>query len=333
MSVVLPIRNEEDFIERGLAAILSQDYPSELLEIIIADGQSTDQTRTIIEKIKNESDIPITVVDNPERIAPTGLNAAIEKAKGEVIIRIDGHTIVENDYVSECVSALKRSDACNVGGRMNAISENHIGNAIAVATSSPFGVGNARFHYSEREEYVDTVYMGAWRRSVFEEFGNFNAELVRNQDDEFNYRLRSFGNKILLSPRIRSKYYNRSTFKSLWRQYFQYGYWKIRILQLHPKQMSVRQFIPFGFVFSLITLGILSAFFESARWAFLAIVSLYLIASVVATLKEFKRAGIAVLPFVLVAFVILHVSYGLGFLVGLFAFRNRWQKSEKPGIP
>lgn len=332
VSVIMPIRNEANFIERCLRAIFDQTYPSDLLEIVIADGESTDETRSIIESLKNETKIPITIVNNPKGIAPTGFNIAIEEAKGEIIVRIDGHTIVESNYIEECVDALLRTDACNVGGKMTAVSKNIVGNAISLVTSSRFGVGNARFHYSTREEYVDTVYLGAWRKETFEQYGFFNEELVRNQDDEFNYRLRSKGCKILLSPKIKSHYYNRSNFKSLWRQYFQYGYWKVRVMQMHPKQMSLRQFIPFGFVSALIVFGILSIFFGIARWILFIILGLYIMANLAATIKAVQKTKITALPYIFVSFAILHISYGFGFILGLFAFRNRWRENKNNTI-
>ena len=175
---------------------------------------------------------------------PTGLNLALAAAEGEIIVRVDGHTNIEADYVRWCVEALERTGATNVGGRMDAVGRGRFGEAVAAATSSPFGVGGARFHYSNTEEWADTVYMGAWPRWVFEEIGLFDEELVRDQDDEFNYRLREHGGRILLSPKIKSVYSNRSNPLALWKQYFQYGFWKVRVLQKHPKQMRPRQFAP-----------------------------------------------------------------------------------------
>ena len=157
-------------------------------------------------------DIPVIVLDNPGRIVSTGLNTALAYAHGEVIVRVDGHTIIQRDYLCECVAALEQSGAGNVGGRMEPVGETEVGRAVALATSSPFGVGGARFHYSECQGWVDTVYMGAWQKEVFREIGGFDEELVRDQDDEFNYRLRANGGRILLSPLIKSHYYNRTRY-------------------------------------------------------------------------------------------------------------------------
>jgi succinoglycan biosynthesis protein ExoA len=332
VSIIIPIRNEEAFIDRSLRAILAQDYPGGM-EIFIADGMSTDGTRDQIRSlVKSVSGrpIPVTILDNPGKIVPTGINIALRQARGAIVIRVDGHTLIAPDYVRQCVEALQRSGADNVGGRMNAIGTSTFGKAVALATSTPFGVGGGRFHYSEQEGFVDTVYMGAWPRQVFEKIGLFDEELVRDQDDEFNYRLRASGGKILLSPAIKSEYTVRSTPRALWRQYFQYGFWKIRVLQKHPRQMSARQFVPPLFVFALVFSAFL-AFFPATRFLSLVVPASYVFANLAASILTAIRAKKSnqspftihhlLLPF---TFAILHISYGLGFLLCLFKFWNRW---------
>jgi len=326
VSVVMPVRNEADFIERSLNAVLAQNYPHEAMEIIIADGLSTDATRELIENLKAKTEIPIRVVDNPEHIAPTGLNRAVSEAKGEIVVRVDGHCEIEPDYVANCVKYLQAGRAEGVGGPIETVGETLTARAVAVAMSSTFGVGGSAFRtIDDREMYADTVAFPGYKREIFERIGLFNTELVRNQDDEFNYRLRKAGGRILLTPDIRSRYYSRSSLKSLWRQYFQYGYWKIRVLQLHPKQMSLRQFVPFLFVSAIILCSILSVFFVAGRWALAAVLGLYLLANLAATLKAARRIEPRGLPLVFLSFPILHFSYGLGFAAGLFAFRNKWR--------
>ncbi len=326
----MPIRNESAFIINSLHAILAQDYPADRIEIIIADGMSTDNTRNLVCDFCNtHPDLNITIVDNPGRIVPTGINTALRLAKGEIIIRLDGHTIISPDYLSQCVSTIIRTSVENVGGRMNAIGATPFGEAVAMATSSPFGVGNSKFHYSQIEEEVDSVYMGAWPREVFTEIGLFDEELVRDQDDEFNYRLREFGGKIILNPMIKSEYTVRGTPQSLWKQYFQYGFYKIRVLQKHPKQMSLRQFVPPAFVLSL--LGSI-VFLVTIPWGwipFTLVSGTYLfvnlvISAIIAHKNDWKQ--VLRLPLV---FSILHLSYGFGFFFGLIKFWNRW--SDKIG--
>ena len=329
VSLMLPIRNEAAYIEYCLRAILAQDYPGRI-EILIVDGLSTDDTRNRIEQVIQHSAFSICLLDNPGKIVPTGINIALRQAKGEIIVRVDGHTLIAPDYVYQCVAALQRSGADNVGGRMNAVGKTVFGKVVALATSTPFGVGGGRFHYSDKEEFVDTVYMGAWLRQVFEKIGLFDEELVRNQDDEFNYRLRAAGGKILLSPDIKSEYTVRSTPGGLWRQYYQYGFWKIRVLQKHPRQMSLRQFVPPLFVLALLFSAFL-VFFSATRFLSLVVPVAYLAANLAASFITAIRAQKSnqspftsyhlLLP---LTFAILHISYGLGFLLGLFKFWNRW---------
>jgi cellulose synthase/poly-beta-1,6-N-acetylglucosamine synthase-like glycosyltransferase len=325
VTLIMPIRNEAAFIARSLGAVLAQDYPHDRMEVLIADGMSTDETRDVIANLTAAYPaIRVTVLDNPGKIVPTGMNAALARAQGDIIVRVDGHTIVAPDYVRECIAALARSGASNVGGRMDPVSEGSFGEATSLATSSRFGVGGARFHYSDREESVDTVYMGAWPRNVFHRVGLFDEELVRNQDDELNYRLRSRGGKILLSPRIKSRYYNRSTNHDLWRQYLQYGYWKVRVMQKHPPQMRPRQFVPPLFVSTLVISSLAAPFFAIGKWMFLSVAGSYLIANLAASITIAGKKSWRLLPLLPVTFVILHVAYGFGFLIGMVKFWNRW---------
>lgn len=332
VSIIMPIHNEADFIERSLGAVLAKDYPHHWMEVLIADGMSTDGTREAIARLKAQSDVEVTALDNPGRIVPTGLNAALAQVRGDIIVRVDGHTIIAPDYITQCVTALQQSGADNVGGRMDAVNNEALGQAVALATSTPFGVGGARFHYSDKEEEVDTVYMGAWPRIVFERIGLFDEELVRNQDDEYNYRLREAGGRILLSPRIRSRYYSRGTLRSLWKQYFQYGFWKVRVLQKHPRQMQSRQFVPPAFAGILLGSALLSLFSRAGRFLAVVVSGSYIIANLAASVWTARKHGWRRLPLLPVVFATLHLGYGTGFLVGLVRFWNRWgDKSTRVG--
>jgi glycosyltransferase involved in cell wall biosynthesis len=324
VSVIMPIFNESDSIKTSLGAVLTQVYPENRLQIIVVDGMSNDGTRQIVRELqKNHSNL--LLIDNPGKIVSIAINRSLMYAYGDVIIRIDGHTEVAPDYIIQCVMELYRTNADNVGGKMTAIGKGVFGEAVAIATSSVFGVGNSMFHYSVREEWVDTVYMGAWPIRVFEEIGLFDEELVRNQDDEFNYRLRDGGGRILLSPRIKSLYTTRNTPMSLWKQYYQYGYWKVRVLQKHPLQMKSRQFLPLFFVSALLTFALLSPLNNSARIGLICVIGSYLVTCLgVSFWKAYKKSWryLCILPFV---YSILHISYGSGFLFGLFCFANRWR--------
>lgn len=327
ISILLPIRNEANFIRQTLDSILAQDYPRAQMEILIADGMSTDGTREILSDYQ-KTNPQIQVIDNPQQIVPTGLNLAIQCTQGNVLLRIDGHTTIAPDYVTRCVETLHRSGAQNVGGCMTAIGQNRFAQAVAVATSTPFGVGNSRFHYSQHEQWVDSVYMGTWPREVFQQIGLFDEELVRDQDDEFNDRLREHGGKILLNPEIHSEYAVRSNLPTLWKQYVQYGYWKVRVLQKHPRQMSIRQFVPPALVSSLLVTTVLAV---AAPWGWipLAIIAgAYLGSNLVASLSAAANHGWQHLPALPICYSALHLSYGLGFLAGLVKFWNRWDDKE-----
>jgi succinoglycan biosynthesis protein ExoA len=327
VTVIMPIRNEERFIARSLGAVLGQDYPPDRMQLLVADGMSEDGTRAVVEELaRAHPKHTVRIVDNPGRIVPTGFNAALALADGDVIVRVDGHTIIEPDYVSECVRALVRSGADNVGGRMTAVGDTLVAQTIALATSSPFGVGDSQFHYGRGEKWVDSVYMGAWPRSVFDRVGPFDPELVRNQDDEFNYRLRSAGGRILLTDTIRSTYYGRASLRKVFRQYRQYGLWKVRVLQKHPRQMSARHFVPPAFAATLLAGTALAPVSRTARRGLFAAVSAYGIAAGAASFSIARAHGWRHLPVLPAVFAALHVGYGAGFLGGLVRFRTRWSR-------
>lgn len=333
VSILMPVRNEAGFIQRSLGAVLAQNYPAECMEILVADGMSTDGTRAIVEQLaKKYPNVSLKILDNPGKIVSTGLNIALRHARGGIIIRVDGHTIIAPDYVRQCVETLRRTNADNVGGRMNAIGNTPFGKAIALGTSAPFGIGGGRFHYSDREEWVDTVYMGAWSRRVFERIGLFDEELVRDQDDEINYRLRKHGGRILLSPAIRSQYAVRSAPSSVWRQYYQYGFYKVRVLQKHPLQMRPRQFAPLLLVTAFLAGPSLAFFFSWGLWLLVFVAGSYLLANLVASILVAQRHGWQYLSKLPLVFSILHFSYGLGFLAGLIKFANRW-KDRTGNVP
>ncbi|HET9327444.1 MAG TPA: glycosyltransferase family 2 protein [Candidatus Eisenbacteria bacterium] len=325
VTVIMPIRNEGAFIDRSLGAVVDQDFPRERLQILVADGRSTDDTRARIQDLaRKHPEVTIEIVDNPGGIVPTGMNAALRKATGDIIVRVDGHTIVERDYIRRCLDALERTGAQCVGGRMDAVADAALGRAVALATSSPFGVGGARFHYSPREEEVDTVYMGAWPRELFQRMGGFDEEMVRNQDDELSYRIRERGGRIMLDPSIKSRYYPRTSLRTLWRQYFQYGYWKVRVMQKHPLQMKLRHFAPGALVATLAVTALASPFSAAARVALVTVASLYVAANLAASAWTARRADEGSAPWLPVVFAALHLSYGAGFLTGLVRFAGRF---------
>jgi len=332
VSVVVPIRNEARFIERGLRAILEQDYPPGCMEVIVADGMSTDGTREVIQLLERTYQ-NLRMIDNPGRIVSTGLNAAFAVATGEVFVRVDGHCQIPEDYIRRCVELLIKSGADGVGGTVRTIGVSPISRAIAATMSSPFGVGDSAFRLRRScREYADTIPFPVYWKRAMERAGPFDEELVRDQDDEYNYRLRRLGGKLLLAGEIESTYYSRVTLRSFWKQYFQYGYWKVRVLQKHPFQMRLRQFVPPLFVLSLIVSLLLSPVSGYGMRGFLVLGLLYVVANLVASATVSSRAGSCPLLLLPVCFAVLHTAYGAGFLAGLLRFASRWGDRGVNGV-
>ncbi len=313
VSVVIPVRDEEKFIARCLHSVTAQDYPAGRMEVLVVDGRSEDRSREIVAEFSYRYPL-IKLLDNPKLSAPAGLNLGIEEAKGDIIVRVDGHCVLEPDYVSQCVRCLRETGADNVGGLMKAVGQNYVEQVIALAISSFFGSGGSKFHYAIKEQYVDTVYLGAFRRSVFDKVGFFNEKLVRNQDYELNYRIRAAGGKIFLSPAIRSRYYGRSTLRDLWHQYLQYGFWKLEMLQMHPQSVQPRHLAAPLFVFSLFATGLLGLAHRGFLNLSLLAISSYLLASLLSSILIARRNGWRYFPLLPVAFAVMHFGWGLGFL-------------------
>ena len=316
---MVPCYNEREHIEVCVRSILAQEPPDGGFEVIVADGMSDDGTRDILMRLARE-DPRLRVIDNPGRYVSTGLNAAIRVAQGAIIIRMDAHTEYAPDYVRECVSVLQETGADNVGGPWIARGDAYMSRAIAAAFQSPFAAGGAGAHYPDYKGIVDTVYLGCWPRNIFDWAGFFDEELVRNQDDEFNLRLSRAGGKIWQSPRIKSWYRPRGSLSALVRQYMQYGYWKVRVIQKHKIPASTRHLIPACFILSLIALPFLSLWWPLAAWGWLGLVGLYLVSSMAASLLTAARQEWRLFPLLPLVFACYHVGYGCGFLRGIWDF-------------
>lgn len=324
VSVLMPVRNEGAFIGRSLALVLAQDYPGERMEVVVADGMSTDETRAVVREVQKQHS-NVRMVDNPIGIVSTGLNAALRVARGDVIVRVDGHCEVAPDYVSRCVNHLLTRDIDGVGGPVRTIGLTPNAQAIALGMSSRFGVGDSAFRTGvQQPTIVDSIPFPAYWRRVIESAGLYDEELVRDQDDEYNYRLRKFGARLLLAPDVRSDYFSRATLRALWRQYFQYGFWKVRVLQKHPRQMQPRQFVPGLFVGSLGAGIVLAPFTRIARWLTALLALIYLLANTTASFNTARRNGWVRLPRLPLVFGVLHFAYGSGFLWGVVKHWKRW---------
>ena len=329
ISLLLPIRNEEVYIPACLNSLRAQDYPANRIEILVADGMSTDNTKQIVTDWMQQ-DRRVRIYDNPQQIVPTGLNLLIPQAKGDILIRVDGHCVLASDYVSKCVRHLLNDGVDGVGGPMHSIGQDLISQATAIAMSSKFGVGDSSFRTETGQtKLADTVPFPAYTREIIEKVGLYDEELVRNQDDEYNYRIRKAGGKILLAEDVHSDYFSRGSFAKLWRQYFQYGFWKVRVFQKHPRQMSPRQFVPPLFVLALLSAAVLAFAVPWGWYALVGLLGVYLFACLAAAFVHVKGQKTVVVLLLPLAYTIIHTSYGLGFLIGLLRFANRW--NDKTG--
>lgn len=336
VSILLPILNEATHIQRCLDTIVAQDYASDRLEVLVIDGLSTDGTREIVRTVFNTcTKFPGYLLDNPAHIVPVALNIGLLKAKGDIIIRVDGHCEIAQDYISCCVKHLIEDGVDGVGGSVETIGDTKISQGIAIAMSSTFGVGGSTFRTIKGKQlYTDSIPFPAYTQKTIDLVGLYDEEMYCNEDDEYNYRLRKLGMRLLLANDIKSRYYCRSSFISLWKQYFKYGFWKVRVLQKHPLQMRPRQFIPPIFILGLIG-SLVFSLTTSLGWVFFAIILIsYLLSDLTASLLISMKEGWKYLVILPITFPVLHFSYGIGFLSGLLKFWGRWgdKKGKVPTL-
>lgn len=309
VTVICPVYNESKFIVNVLNFCI-EAQPIEK-EVFFIDGNSTDDTCAIITKYAQQYS-NIKLLDNPKRYVPFALNKAIKLATGDVIVRLDAHTLYASDYFEKVLEVFEKTNADIVGGPMRIADGSNIQDAVGYATSTSFGIGNSSFHFEDFEGFTDSVYLGAWKRSIFETTGLFDESLMRNQDDEFHYRAKSQGFKIYQSPDIKLYYYPRNSFKTLFKQYYQYGLYKPLVLRKIKSAISLRHIIPMGFVLYLFSLII----FAALGWYIMFIpLALYVIANLYCSAASKKN--IAQIGRIALSYTILHLSYGLGFIVGL----------------
>ncbi len=314
VSVLIPMRNEERYIEGCLRSLAQQDYPRERFEVLVLDGASSDRSRQLVKEFAEREELNLRLLDNPGRTTARALNIGIAQASGDIIVRVDAHCAVDPRFLWESVDALEETGADGVGGPIESVGQGLMGDAIALAMSSPFGVGNASFRYSREPQYTDTAAFAAYRRTLFDRIGRYTEEIDYGEDDEFNYRLADAGGKIYLTPKIRSVYYTRSSLPALFRQYLEYGRAKVEVLRRHPRQARIRQFVPATFVVALAGLSVLSPLARPFRWGLALVAGTYVVASLAASLRLASRHGWRYAPLLPPAFACLHVAYGLGFL-------------------
>jgi succinoglycan biosynthesis protein ExoA len=318
VSVIIPCYNEQVRISGLLAAIKTQTYPRDRMEVVIADGGSTDQTRAEIDGFMQSSpDLRILLVENRQRNIPTGLNLAIRASKGDIIVRMDAHSLPYPDYIERCVEALTDELGENVGGiwEIQPGNQTWIAHSISRAASLPIAVGDAMYRHATKPAYVETVPFGAFKRELLAINGFFDETLLTNEDYEFNSRIAESGGRIWLDPKIRSKYFARSTLSELARQYARYGYWKWKMLQRYPKTLRWRQALPPIFIFSLVMTSCL-AILSRPFWLIpVGEISMYFLLLITSSINPFLRER---KPFFLIgiplAIATMHFSWGLGLI-------------------
>jgi glycosyltransferase involved in cell wall biosynthesis len=300
------------------------------MEVLIADGMSEDGTRAVLSEFDKKCSV-LRIIDNPEKIAATGLNHAIAEANGEIILRMDAHSIYAPDYVRTCVEVLHETNADNVGGPALTHAKGYIPQAIAHAFHVPFAVGNAKFRDPYYEGPASTVPYGCWRKSTLDCVGPFDEEMVRGQDDELNFRILASGGTVWQSPKIVSWYQPRATLSALFQQFFQNGYWKVAAVRKHRRPASMRNLVPIICLIAGIILPILACASSRMGWAssydgllatLFILAGLYFTISILSSFFVAKREGWKFLFVLPVVFATYQLSYALRFLLGLFHRRT-----------
>lgn len=325
VTIAMPCLNEERYIGPCLRSVLGQDYPSDSFEILVADGGSTDATRSIVTRIAAE-DGRVVLIDNPGRLQTVGMNAAIRQARGTIIVRMDVHCRYASDYVRRCVEVLERTGADNVGGAQRARAETPFQRALCAALESALGVGGASYRSARNEGWVDTVFLGAFRRRVFETVGLYDPGAVTNEDAELNQRIQDAGGRVYLSREIVVEYHPRDSFRALAKQYYRYGRGRARTLLKHGKFLSLRPAIPAAMVAGGAALIATSWLQPFAPLVFGA----YAVITGVEAVRVGRAAGIAQIPTVWAIFPVLHISHGVGFFMGLAHYLRHpdWEAAE-----
>lgn len=318
ISVIIPCYNEETTIRKLLEALHSQTYPLSKMEVVISDGFSTDRTREVIAEFqKEQADLSVRVVENKARTIPSGVNQAIRESRGEIIVRLDAHSMPIPEYVERCVKAHQTGMGDNVGGvwDIQPGAETWIAKSISFAAAHPLGVGDAMYRLNAKPGAVDTVPFGSFRRSLIERIGAFDETLLANEDYEFNTRVRESGGVVWLEPSIRSVYFSRSTLGRLAVQYWRYGFWKLKMLKRYPHTLRWRQALPPVFVFILFLLIVLSLEWQFAQvmlalqlFAYFFVLGLAGLQLAIKKRKGFLLWGLPL------AIATMHITWGAGFL-------------------
>lgn len=319
VSVLLVTRNEKNYIRMSLMSLIEQTYPKDRFEIIISDGMSDDGTLDIIKELQTQynSDVfHISIIPNEKYILAAGWNIGIKAAKGDYVVRIDAHAEAASDFIEKNVETMMTVDAVCVGGKLNSRSLDGDDNIVSKILSSPFGVGNSSFRVSDTAGYADTAVYGLYRKSIFEEVGYFDETMVRNQDIELHGRIKRAGYKFYFNPEIQSTYYTRNTLKKMLKQAYGNGKWNMILLKKGGSALSLRHLIPFVFVCYLLFSAI-GGFFAHSVWILcIGVICLHLFLGLYFAARKTDRIGeVLEMPWL---FMLLHLTYGFGYLVAIF---------------
>lgn len=320
ISVVIPIYNEEKFIDGCAQSIVNQDYPKDDMEVFFVDGMSVDGTRDHL-KHWVEKYPWMHIVDNPQGVVPPAMNLGIRASHGDIIIRLDAHSVFPSHYFSELVKYLNELQADNVGGvwRTLPASSEPLCRSIAAVMSHPFGMGNAYYRIGTGQvRRVDTVPFGCYRRTLFDKIGFFDEELIRNQDDEFNGRIVKNGGSIYLLPHLVIDYFARDSVRKVFSMFYQYGLFKPLVNKKLGKPATIRQFFPLAFVLGLAIGLLLTPFSIWIFWIYWSIVLIYwglgLAIGIRAAQREKCPRMSVIMPYL---FFVVHCAYGIGYLRGI----------------
>jgi succinoglycan biosynthesis protein ExoA len=318
-SLLVPTLNEAHHIKNCLDSLVAQDYEPKAIELVVIDGGSTDSTCDIVKDYIKQFG-RIRLLYNPKRRQSAAYNIGIQETRGDFVLAIIAHAVYERGYVRKCIDFLEESGADNVGGVQFAESASYVGTAIALATCSRFGVGDATFRYAKTATMVESVFGGTWRRTTLEAVGGFNEDLPVSEDYELNYRIRQRGGKIIASPDIQVAYFCRTSMKGVAKQYFRYGYWKLSMIFLHQRSIRWRNLVPPAFVVMLLASAAIA---HRSMQEALLVPSVYLLANLIVSGIVARKRGVRFVFVLPAIFVIMHLCWGSGFL--WCALRSGWR--------